>query len=33
MNNSTPIAGALWVQHGKHIQRGCRLAAARNTYI
>ena len=22
MTNSTPIAGALWAQHGKHIQRG-----------
>ena len=22
MTNSTSIAGALWAQHGKHIQRG-----------
>ena len=25
MTNSTPIAGALWAQHGKHIQRGFRF--------
>jgi hypothetical protein len=27
MTASTPIAGALWAQHGKHIQRGFRCVA------